>query len=955
MKNKITFLVLILLAVAGRAIGQTPGTPDLTFGTSGKTLFSFDQTDLYNDVKVQSDGKIVAVGTSMSAIYSSVIVVSRFMPDGTLDASFGTGGNFSYTYNGNVESMAYKCLIKSNGKILIAGHTTDYTNWGILLLQLTTSGVPDASFGTAGVVYQSLGPGESISSGLVQQSDGKILISGYSSDAGFNNAPFIMRFTSSGAVDNTFGTNGYVELPVSEMDNEFASVCVQPDGKILAAGHYQAGLSWFSLLLARFNQNGTPDLTYGNAGVVKMNLGNVDDEFFDMQMDGNQCILTGFTVNQSDISYHLLLMKFDENGSPVTSFGDNGKVIWGDVPYTFGDAVEIQSDGKIIVAGCTGEQLPADNNWALWRFTVDGTPDNTFGTNGVTTTDFAGNPDEALGVELWQDKIVVAGKARNAANQLDFAVARYWNSFTALFTSGATTICNGSSVQFTDQSVGSPETWNWTFEGGTPSSSTLQNPQVSYSTSGVYDVTLEVTLGTRSSIITATDYIHVQAPVTAAPAMPAGESLICGSFSYTYTTTSVSDATEYIWSVNPAQAGSMSGNGVNGTFAASNSWNGDFSISVSGSNTCGAGPASPQLNGTLTHQPEVFPLISGGGYCTGQSGYEIKLVDSETAVEYQLYKDGTANGSPLPGTGSMLSFGLQPVGSYTVTAANGMCTASMQGTSVNFIIDPPAAAAAPAGAGETCNYLPSTFTATFPANAYQLQWTLNPADAGTIQQPTLLSALVTWAPEFSGVAEITVQGLNECGAGPSSPPHSISVNATPAPIVAGIASVCKNQEITYSVIGSSGSDYIWEVNGGNIVSGQGSNSIVVLWSNTGNATVQLTETSASGCTAVSAPLNIVINECTGIAEKPGIALKIYPNPVNEVMHIDGTSLQGEIITVQIFDLAGKRVRIVDPTEYPGNSLSAITVSSLEPGAYLLQITTSSNNYKAKFIKLENKL
>jgi hypothetical protein len=73
--------------------------------------------------------------------------------------------------------------------------------------------------------------------------------------------------------------------------------------------------------------------------------------------------------------------------------------------------------------------MPGNNDWAVWRYNADGSPDADFGTNGIVITEFFGNADEALGIALYQDKIIVAGKTRNATDYLDFAVARYENDF----------------------------------------------------------------------------------------------------------------------------------------------------------------------------------------------------------------------------------------------------------------------------------------------------------------------------------------------------------------------------------------------------------------------------------------------------------------------------------------------------------------------------------------------
>jgi len=425
MKRTIT-MILILAGFALTASGQVAGTLDLTFNGTGKVVYDKDNMDLYQDVKVLPDGRILAVGTSYNIMYAGTIEVTRYMPDGTFDPSFGTGGHFNY--NPKIETGAYKCLIKDNGKILVAGYTTDYANYWMVLIQLDTSGIPDPAFGNNGVVLLDVSPGEEILYALTLQPDGKILAAGYAQNSDYKNVPVVLRFSDAGVLDSSFGASGMAEVTVTESDNDFSAVAVQSDGKIVAAGHISNGLSWFSLLIARFDTNGILDPSYATAGVQNMTLNNVDDEFYDIQLtDTDEALLTGFTVTQADLFYHMLLMKFDINGQPVMDFGTGGVVTAGEVPYSFGDAMALQTDGKILVAGSTGDLAPSNNDWALWRFNKDGSPDTDFGINGAVITDFFGNPDEALGIALYEDKIIVAGKTRNADIKLDFAVARYLN------------------------------------------------------------------------------------------------------------------------------------------------------------------------------------------------------------------------------------------------------------------------------------------------------------------------------------------------------------------------------------------------------------------------------------------------------------------------------------------------------------------------------------------------
>ncbi|MEW6470025.1 MAG: T9SS type A sorting domain-containing protein [Bacteroidota bacterium] len=85
----------------------------------------------------------------------------------------------------------------------------------------------------------------------------------------------------------------------------------------------------------------------------------------------------------------------------------------------------------------------------------------------------------------------------------------------ANFGASATNACPGASITFTDWSAGQPTSWNWSFPGGTPSTSTAQNPVVSYSASGTYTVTLTVTNGNGSDTKTVTGYIVIASGPTA--------------------------------------------------------------------------------------------------------------------------------------------------------------------------------------------------------------------------------------------------------------------------------------------------------------------------------------------------------------------------------------------------------------------------------------------------------
>jgi uncharacterized delta-60 repeat protein len=431
MKNIRQLIFTTLIALSGNLAAQNmSGALDSTFNGNGMVILDNGYLDIYQDVKIQTDGKIVAVGTTYDANWAADFQVTRLLSDGTYDPDFGENGVFNYHLG--YETGAYSCQIRDDGKILVAGISMDdFGGFAMLLLRLEENGVLDESFGDNGMAYFDYGPGEDMAYAMTLQDDGKILLAGNIKDEEFRMVPAVVRFTENGILDESFGADGVAMIPVTETENEFSGIVVQPDGKIVAAGHISNGLSWFSLLMARFDTTGVLDPSFGNLGVVNTNLNNVDDEFFDLRLTSSgEIVATGFTTTQGDFNFHLLVMKFDQNGNPVTDFGDEGMIIWGETSYNVGYAMEILEDDKIVIAGSSGEKAPMDSDWGIWKFNDDGSLDGSFGNFGTVTTDATGEFDEALGIAVQEDgKLVTAGKFR-MENNINFGVVRYLNELT---------------------------------------------------------------------------------------------------------------------------------------------------------------------------------------------------------------------------------------------------------------------------------------------------------------------------------------------------------------------------------------------------------------------------------------------------------------------------------------------------------------------------------------------
>lgn len=178
----------------------------------------------------------------------------------------------------------------------------------------------------------------------------------------------------------------------------------------------------------------------------------------------------------------------------------------------------------------------------------------------------------------------------------------------ALFTTDTTVICKDDPVFFYDQSVGPVTEWSWFFEGGTPSTSTDQNPVVAYFEVGEWDVFLEVTDGIETGQLFISNYISVAAVPEPAPT-PSGISQLCANWGNTsYNTIGMPGITEYDWIIEPTEAGTISGGGTNVTVVWEEGFLGQADLMVSAINYCGIGAYSDPL--TITrYLPEVSVML----------------------------------------------------------------------------------------------------------------------------------------------------------------------------------------------------------------------------------------------------------------------------------------------------------------------------------------------------------
>jgi uncharacterized delta-60 repeat protein len=459
----IVFILLMALSLVPAA-HAADGVLDPTFNTTGKATTSFaGAKNKGNAVAIQPDGKIIVAGqaSEVDGSNNANFTLTRYNTDGAPDTSFGAGGNGKLLFLNTANDIAYAVAIQpATGKIAVAGSSrSDFA-----LVLINSDGTVDTTtFGanaTRGMVVTSFSAKEDVATGVAFQTDGKIVVAGYSFDplntGNDSNYDFVvLRYNTNGSLDSTFGIGGIArtDFQGGQTTDKAYAVVIQPDGKILLAGE-----SSRKFALARYTTAGALDNTFGTNGTLVTDFGNEAAAYaVALQPDG-KIVAAGEAVVRDTNSlncqaskakrcsyFDFALARYSSAGAADTSFGTGGKVTTNISSRSNDDqgrGVALQSDGKIVVAGSsetTTHTYDPDGNergptliydFALARYTSAGVPDTTFGTGGTTTTDF-GNPQEVNGkaVALQPDgKIVVAGifKSTGAGIQnLGFAVARY--------------------------------------------------------------------------------------------------------------------------------------------------------------------------------------------------------------------------------------------------------------------------------------------------------------------------------------------------------------------------------------------------------------------------------------------------------------------------------------------------------------------------------------------------
>ena len=412
------------------------GTPDPTFGQDGIVRIDIRLGGKFYTSALQPDGKIIACGSMyFSDLHGAFTktMLFRCNPDGSYDKTFGDSG-FIYTKVGDREAVIRSMAIQNDGKIVAVGYAGEnyydsIRNYiKLILIRYNKDGKLDKSFGNDGIAYIKIRKSNLLSTEVVLQPDGKILVAGTLQSlevAGFNSAMFVARFTKNGQPDSSFYHSGHRTLYLGWY-SEVGSMELCPDGKILIAGTSsakQSGHAQYSIV--KLTDFGELDTGFGEDGRVITHLREGYPHFVNcmvVQADGK--IILGAAAYNHLTGNDFTIIRFTSTGIIDSTFGKNGLSI-----IDFGNdeivtSLVIQPDGKIIAAGYSDDFLYHNEFYILARISQSGLLDSSFNHNGKLTTLFDMKKKASVQKVLLQPdgKIIAAGFASDEYDRANVPV-----------------------------------------------------------------------------------------------------------------------------------------------------------------------------------------------------------------------------------------------------------------------------------------------------------------------------------------------------------------------------------------------------------------------------------------------------------------------------------------------------------------------------------------------------
>jgi uncharacterized delta-60 repeat protein len=415
---------VVLAAVLASGVTAAGGGLDPSFGNGGFVVVDGVRSCLPGEgecsvgigMAIQPDGAIVAAGGTLESDCRSRFAVVR-LREGSLDRQFGHDGRVLTRFGSN-SAVANDAVVAADGRIVVAGelqggpepscrtgpgaHIHLGVGKGFALARYNADGRLDASFGGDGKVVTEFGEGSTID--LLLQPDGKVVAVGVSAGE-----IALARYRRDGRLDGSFGRGGRVVSDFGSRGGDTPGrAALDRAGRILVPR--SPGCRPCSASVVRYTRDGRLDLTFGGEGYVDLPLRAATA----VRVTGRRILVAGMQDDRFAVA------RLSSAGGLDRSFGRNGIALLPTPDRAWVNDLAIQKNGKLVVLG-----MPwvGSVDFALARLLPNGPVDRSFGSGGAATVDldlgFDGS-GQALAIQR-DGKLLVAGVAGARGEALTLA------------------------------------------------------------------------------------------------------------------------------------------------------------------------------------------------------------------------------------------------------------------------------------------------------------------------------------------------------------------------------------------------------------------------------------------------------------------------------------------------------------------------------------------------------
>jgi uncharacterized delta-60 repeat protein len=395
-----------------------PGEFDPSFGSGGVAINQFSPAPEPNgigvDVAPAPEGKVVVTGAVVDSNGNTAVLIARYLPNGQLDTSFGSGGAeiLQAGLEGEREGKKFRPFseglfsalsVTSDGHIVVAGEATEKEGFDCtFVMRLKPNGELDPLFG-GGIIRKQLSKAEKFPTsawfGLALQPDGKLVLAGEGQSAEGNNEFVAARLSSSGVPDPTFGEGGFVHRQLGkgekpeQAESAGTDVLVEPSGELVFSAEASDAKGNAAFALARLTSTGAFDLGFGTAGGATVfqpspHPGSGTLPFRVVEESSGELVLGGAATFDESGDAAFAIAGFTASGKPDPGFGAGGVTITplsaAEKPLSEGVGLVREANDKLVLPGLLAlSTKPERDILGVLRYTPNGQLDPTFAEGGV--------------------------------------------------------------------------------------------------------------------------------------------------------------------------------------------------------------------------------------------------------------------------------------------------------------------------------------------------------------------------------------------------------------------------------------------------------------------------------------------------------------------------------------------------------------------------------------------